>query len=517
MLDGKFNPRNYKGRQSGSGIAGMYSKKPYMIPVNPHITVEEPKEIVGKQVTPIAAAEERAKGELKEEMRENIPHVPVGSIKVENNPKSPTSIKRRKKKSGERASDIAVEKIYYAEYRPVSAYNTEDAPIEISIPGQGNEYIDLRRSRLYVKCKIVKADGTALAAQEKTGIINLPLQSLWSQIDTYMNGKLVSLNTSYYPWKAYLKIILSSGNDASDSQLQSQLFFLDDATMDDGNAYGGTNGGLAKRYTFTKESKVFDLEGPLYEDIFRLDKYILNGVDVNLKLFRSRAPLLVMSAESTPAYKVQLLDVSFKACMIKVDSGVLINHAEILKETTAKYPLIRTEVKMNTCSKGSGSFIWQNVWSNNLPTKAYFAFISQTAVNGSYTKNIYNFQNLADEIALYVNGESMPARPMKIDVGANGNHVTAFVNLFEVAEKWNKDSGLSITRSMFSEGFAVYAFSLAPSDLGEDYINLVRQGSVRLEVKFAVNTTETLNCLAYAEFPALLEIDQSRDIKYTRV
>ncbi|XP_061191087.1 uncharacterized protein F54H12.2-like [Saccostrea echinata] len=414
-------------------------------------------------------------------------------------------------------NQVAVEKIYFAEYRPVSSFNTEDAPIEISIPGQGNEYIDLRRSRLHAKCKIVKSDGSPLAAQEKTGIVNLLLQSLWSQIDTYMNGKLLSLNTSYYPWKAYLKIILSSGTDVSDSQLQSQLFFLDDATMDDGNANGGTNGGLAQRYTFTQQSRVFDLEGPLYEDIFRLDKYILNGVDINLKLFRNRAPFLVMSAESSPTYKVELIDGSFKACMIKVDSGVLINHEEILKDITAKYSLVRTEVKMNTCPKGSGSFIWQNVWSNNLPTKAYFAFISQAAVIGDYSKNIFNFQNLAEDIAVYVNGESIPARPMKVDIRANKNYVTPFVNLFEVAEKWNKDAGLKITRSMFDAGYAVYAFSLAPSDLGEAYLNLIRQGSVRLEVKFAANTTETLNCLAYAEFPALIEIDHSRDIKYTRV
>lgn len=135
----------------------------------------------------------------------------------------------------------------------------------------------------------------------------------------------MSLDTNYYPWKAYLKIILSSGTDGSESQLQSQLFFSDDADMDDANAYGGTNGGLAKRYTFTMQlNKVFDWEGPLYEDIFRLDKYIVNGVDLNLKLFRNRAPLLIMSAEGSPSYKVQLIDVSFKACMIKVDSGVLI-------------------------------------------------------------------------------------------------------------------------------------------------------------------------------------------------
>lgn len=98
MVDGNFNPRSYKGRQSGSGIAGIYSRKPYMIPVNAHTTVEEPKEIFGKQVTPMVAVEERAKKDLKEEMRDNVPHVPVASIKAESAQKSHSSPKIRKKK-----------------------------------------------------------------------------------------------------------------------------------------------------------------------------------------------------------------------------------------------------------------------------------------------------------------------------------------------------------------------------------------------------------------------------------
>lgn len=97
MVDGNFNPRSYKGRQSGSGIAGMYSKKPSMIPVNPHITVEEPKEIFGKQVTPMVAVEERAKEDLKEEMRDKVPHVPVAGIKAKIAQKSHSSPTIRKK------------------------------------------------------------------------------------------------------------------------------------------------------------------------------------------------------------------------------------------------------------------------------------------------------------------------------------------------------------------------------------------------------------------------------------
>ncbi|XP_069108949.1 uncharacterized protein F54H12.2-like [Argopecten irradians] len=346
----------------------------------------------------------------------------------------------------------------------------------------------------------------------------MPLQSMWSQIDTYMNGKLVSLNTSNYPWKAYLKVLLSSDTSVTESQLQSQMFYTDDFDMNDASPItGGTNNGLRMRYLFTEKSKIFDMEGPLYEDIFRIDKYLINGVDLHLKLFRNRAPFVLMSAETTPSYKLNVMEVAFKACMVRVDSGDLINHAEILKDTTAKYPLTRTEVKMNTCPQGSGSFIWQNMWSNNLPSKAFFAFVSQSGVNGSYTKNPFNFQSLVSDIGLYVNGESVPARPMKIDAGDNRNYVTPYVNLFEAAEKWNKDGGLLVTRSNFNQGYAIYAFNIAPCDLGEEYINLIRQGSVRLEVKFSTNTTETLNCLAYEEFQSLLEIDQSRDVKYTRV
>lgn len=83
-------------------------------------------------------------------------------------------------------NQVAVDKLYFNECRPVSSFDTEDigvwtdAPIEISVSGQGNEYIDLRRSRLYVKCQIVKIDVTPLEAQEKTEIINLQLQTMFN-------------------------------------------------------------------------------------------------------------------------------------------------------------------------------------------------------------------------------------------------------------------------------------------------------------------------------------------------
>ena len=78
MMDGAFHPGHHRGRQTGGGVAGMYSKKPYMIPVNPHVTKEpEEKIVVGRQVTPMTAVEDRAKSEMKKVLEDDQPHVPV--------------------------------------------------------------------------------------------------------------------------------------------------------------------------------------------------------------------------------------------------------------------------------------------------------------------------------------------------------------------------------------------------------------------------------------------------------
>ena len=49
-----------------------------MIPVNPHATQElEEKVIVGKQVSPVTAVEERAVSDRKDAIQDNKPHIPI--------------------------------------------------------------------------------------------------------------------------------------------------------------------------------------------------------------------------------------------------------------------------------------------------------------------------------------------------------------------------------------------------------------------------------------------------------
>ncbi|XP_061191760.1 uncharacterized protein F54H12.2-like [Saccostrea echinata] len=411
-------------------------------------------------------------------------------------------------------NQVAVEKVYFTEARPISSIGVADTPIEIVVSGSGAEYIDLKRSKLYVKARILKADSNALAANEKTGIINLPLQSMFSQMDVYLNNKLVSFNTNNYPWKAYLKTVLFSGEEELSSQKQSELYFKDEGNLADPNAYNGGNSGLVLRYGYTQQSRVFELEGNLMEDIFDIDKYLINGVDIYIKLFRSSAPFLIMSDATTPAYKLELLDVVYKVAKVRVDPGVLLNHSKQLESTPVKYIISRNELKMNTIPKGSTEFYWDNIFPQAVPDRIVIGLIDQKAVNGDYTANPFNFEHFnVSDVGVYVNGESVPGRPLKTDFTA-GHFLSAYTRLFEASGKWNKDAGLVISRENFKAGYSLFVFTIDPCGFGEEYLNLIRRGNTRLELKFKQATTKAANVLVLATFSSLLEVDKSREINY---
>ena len=114
----------------------------------------------------------------------------------------------------------SVERIYYDEQRSTSQLSGNE-PIAFNIAAQNSlEYIDLKRSRLYLKARTKHAT-------EYIGPINNFLHSMFSQVDFTIQNKLITSTTTHYPYKAMIQKILSYGTDAKKSHLTSQLYFKD--------------------------------------------------------------------------------------------------------------------------------------------------------------------------------------------------------------------------------------------------------------------------------------------------
>jgi len=187
----------------------------------------------------------------------------------------------------------------------------------------------------------------------------------------------------------------------------------------------------------------------------------------------------------------------------------------VLENATAKYPIRRVVCKTVTVPNGFRDVSHEKLFSGQLPTRIAIGLVGNEGFNGAFTRNPFNFRHFnLMEISVYSDWQQQYGiKPLTTDF-ANDLYVRAYNTLFSGNGKVFKDEGNGLDRISFSKGYALYAFDLTP-DLGEDdHFNLMKQGTVRLVLKFHDALTENVTVIAYAEFQNVVEIDRNRNVIY---
>ena len=141
------------------------------------------------------------------------------------------------------------------------------------------------------------------------------------------------------------------------------------------------NQGFVSLHKLTELSQSVDSEGAIYADLMQMDRYLLNGCELRLKLHRSSDSFRLVTKKGTN-YKVILQDVIFKACMVTVSPEVIISHAATLQKTPALYTYIRTELKAFVVPKGSYQAAIDDVFLGSIPNHVVISMVSGAAYSG---------------------------------------------------------------------------------------------------------------------------------------
>ena len=400
----------------------------------------------------------------------------------------------------------------WVEYHPLTTVS-DGSPIEFDVSGTGDDYIDFANTMVYVKVKVTQANGNNLADDAEVGPVNLFLHSLFSQVDISLNGALITSSTNTYPYRAMLETLLSYGQDAKTSQLTSALYYKDTAgNMDSVDFTNNVNAGLATRRRLVRQSAVIDMMGRLHADIFFQERYMLNEVNAKIKLVRSKDAFCLMGAGN---FKVKIMHASLFVRKVKLMPSVFLAHAKALERGTAKYPIRRVVCKSFTIPQNYLDVNHEKLFSGQLPTRIVIGLVDNRAFNGDRARNPFNFQHFnLNEIGLYLDGQQQHAvRPIEPNF-EDRQYIRAYSTVFAGTGKLGADEGLFIDREDYGNGYALYAFDLT-ADLGEeDHFSLVKQGSVRLTLKFRGALQNTVTVVAYAEFENVIEIDRNRNVVF---
>ena len=87
--------------------------------------------------------------------------------------------------------------------------------------------ISISPTHLLVRVKIVNGNGTDIVADTPVVPVNNWLQSLFSQVDVYLNDPLIMLSSNTYPFLSYVETLLSYVAEAKKTQLTSRLWYKD--------------------------------------------------------------------------------------------------------------------------------------------------------------------------------------------------------------------------------------------------------------------------------------------------
>ena len=213
-----------------------------------------------------------------------------------------------------------VEKTTCLSYQPSSSIS-DNSLIEFFVAGTGDEYLDLQGTKLHLVLSVTNSSGTKITmsnflpdttAKTSSGEtikelgpapVNNFLHSLFQQLDVFLNDKLVSTSNNLYPYRAYMENLLNYGSDATESRLSCSLFYPD--TPGKFDVSGLDNLGMDKRIVDAYTNSSFDLIGNLHSDLFHQNRYLLNNVDMKIRLMRSRAEFCLFTKTPEAAgYKV---------------------------------------------------------------------------------------------------------------------------------------------------------------------------------------------------------------------
>lgn len=401
-----------------------------------------------------------------------------------------------------------IQNVQWIDYRPVSQVSG-NSTLVFNIPGSGPAYTDLSRTYLHIRAKITKGDGP-LTAGDPVAPVNLWLHSLFSQCDITLQQKILYNSGRFYGYKSYIETLLS--RKELNNLLESELFYKDTAgNMDtaDPKDVHNLNGGLLLRYNRIKDNNWVDMMGPLHADLCQIDRLILNGVDIGVKLYPSSTTFnLMSSADYAPIFKIQIDSAVLKVCKVTVEPDLFTAQAAVLDSgVTAKYPVRKTEINTYVIPKGTTSWSQNDIFQNRVPTLMVIGFVSAAGFQGDFKKSPFNFASFSLKVlTVFHNGQITPFKPLHMDFD-KGECTEAYRTLVK-----NNEDDIGISLTDFADGYALYVYKL--DDQAYDYacVPQTQTGNLAVEAIFAKPLPENVNIIIYASFSGIIEIDQYRTV-----
>ena len=409
-------------------------------------------------------------------------------------------------------TDVTIKNSYFSEYFPVNSVSDRSTPIQFYIQGTNQLYIDLREVRIYLRAKMVKADGTDLAATDLVAPVNNLLHSLFQQCTVSLNETNITPPTTYYGYRAYIETLLAYSREYKKSISQAAMYYREKNVL---NTSVTVEDGYKSRHNLCKNSWSFELYGRPHSDIFMQNRYLIPGIDMRVTFERAPDDFCIFAPAGTAGkFKIEIEEVALHVRKHAILPSLMIDQYKIWESGRPMvYPIRKVDIKSFSIPTGSMQIVNENLITGHLPNRIILCLINSQNLHGTQTTNPFVFR---DHNLVYINvsvdGDQINTRPYELDFSEeHPRFLRAYHNIFEALGYSDCDVGLDMTTEEFKNGKQLYLYQL--SNLTEAFTT-PKYGCVKIELKFNPATAAPLVVLCYAEYESTLYIDSQKSVYF---
>ena len=389
---------------------------------------------------------------------------------------------------------------------------SDTGPFDFLIPSDGNEFTAMPLTRLHGQIEVLKSDGSAVTDTELNAPVNLFPQSLFRQIEVYVNGKQVSdLSTPTYPYKAFIQTHLGTTVDAKEITFSPEMYEKETVEQENKFVLTGDNksDAFVKKHALIKSGKL-KFSMILHSDFLQCKNLLMPGVELKLRFVRQDDTFSLLGTTLSTKIKIHKLHLSIRR--IKLDPIVADSFEKTLQTQPAIYPIANSKIKTYTLSSGIQSERISQIFRGTLPRQIIIGFVDSRGVDGNINHNPFKFEHFNNNyLNCYINGEPLVPRSFQPDP-TNKDFWREYRWFLDNTACVLSNATHGIKYRDFINNSFFYVFDLSPDLCNSHHIHQPVAGTFDMQVAFKSALANNVTAIIYATFDEKILIDKNGDV-----
>ena len=391
--------------------------------------------------------------------------------------------------------------------------------LDFFVTAENKNCIDLNRICLALDVSLYTTDGKTLVTPGTDPVLiygNNLLHSLFSHVQLFLNGKLISSSNNNYHHAAFVETELTSDTEGKQTWAQCQ-----------GYRYRGDTKQYAEQKdkimdAFTKRGNYnISLYGAPHVDFFECERFLLPGVTLHLRLYRAPSNCsleavgtldtdAIKASDQTP-YSVVIEKASLFVNKVVLSDSVKMSNERALSKSPAAYPYIENLNKSFIIQAGQNCFFKENIFGTEPIRRLTMCMVTNSHFRGTTIASTpFSYGKFGLQKVEIQRGNGVPIAGTPMDTG-NGTRL--YYNT-KSPLGFNR-SGNGILMQDFEDNHFILVFDLTSTREASKSFTLFPEltgAGITLKLAFDAALTTAVELFLIGERFSQIYIDSHRNI-----